>query len=85
MEGNSVGFSSLEPSSRRIVMDHPNRVLSYRKPPLHAASKRARESCSNLRQTTSASVSFIKNSIAMQTWWALGTRENGEVIDASSY
>jgi prepilin-type N-terminal cleavage/methylation domain-containing protein/prepilin-type processing-associated H-X9-DG protein len=31
------------------------------------------------------SVSFIKNSIAMQTWWALGTRTNGEIIDSSSY
>jgi prepilin-type N-terminal cleavage/methylation domain-containing protein/prepilin-type processing-associated H-X9-DG protein len=31
------------------------------------------------------SVSFIKNSIAMQTWWALGTRSNGEIIDSSTY
>jgi prepilin-type N-terminal cleavage/methylation domain-containing protein/prepilin-type processing-associated H-X9-DG protein len=31
------------------------------------------------------SVSFIKNSIAIRTWWALGTRSNGEVIDASTY
>ena len=31
------------------------------------------------------SVRFIKDSIAFQTWWALGTRGNGEVIDASSF
>ncbi len=28
------------------------------------------------------SVKFIKNSIAMPTWWALGTRNQGEVIGA---
>jgi prepilin-type N-terminal cleavage/methylation domain-containing protein/prepilin-type processing-associated H-X9-DG protein len=31
------------------------------------------------------SVKFIKNSINQQTWMALGTKSNGEVIDASSY
>jgi prepilin-type N-terminal cleavage/methylation domain-containing protein/prepilin-type processing-associated H-X9-DG protein len=31
------------------------------------------------------SVRFIKNSVAWPTWWALGTRSNGETIDASSY
>ncbi len=31
------------------------------------------------------SVRFIKSSVAMQTWWALGTRAGNEVIDASSY
>ena len=31
------------------------------------------------------SVKFIKNSINLQTWWALGTRNQNEVIDASSY
>jgi prepilin-type N-terminal cleavage/methylation domain-containing protein/prepilin-type processing-associated H-X9-DG protein len=31
------------------------------------------------------SVRFVKNTISRQTWWALGTRANGEVIDASSY
>jgi prepilin-type N-terminal cleavage/methylation domain-containing protein/prepilin-type processing-associated H-X9-DG protein len=31
------------------------------------------------------SVRFIKNSIAKQTWWALGTRANGEVISSDSY
>jgi prepilin-type N-terminal cleavage/methylation domain-containing protein/prepilin-type processing-associated H-X9-DG protein len=31
------------------------------------------------------SVKFIKNSIAQNTWWSLGTKANGEVIDASSY
>jgi prepilin-type N-terminal cleavage/methylation domain-containing protein/prepilin-type processing-associated H-X9-DG protein len=31
------------------------------------------------------SVRVIKNSIAMTTWWALGTKSQGEVIDASSY
>ncbi len=31
------------------------------------------------------SVKFVKNSVAMPIWWALGTRAGGEVIDASSY
>ncbi len=30
------------------------------------------------------SVHFVKNSISMMTWWALGTRASGEVIDANS-
>jgi prepilin-type processing-associated H-X9-DG protein len=31
------------------------------------------------------SVHFMKNSVNLNTWWALGTRNGGEVIDASSY
>jgi prepilin-type N-terminal cleavage/methylation domain-containing protein/prepilin-type processing-associated H-X9-DG protein len=31
------------------------------------------------------SVKFIKDSINQQTWFALGTKANGEVIDASAY
>ena len=31
------------------------------------------------------SVKFIKDSINRMTWWALGTRSNGEVISADSY
>jgi prepilin-type processing-associated H-X9-DG protein len=31
------------------------------------------------------SVKFVKNTISLPTWWALGTRNQGEVIDASSY
>jgi len=31
------------------------------------------------------SVHFIKDSIARNSWWSLGTRANGEVLDASSY
>jgi prepilin-type processing-associated H-X9-DG protein len=31
------------------------------------------------------SVKFIKDSVALNTWWALGTKAGGEVIDASSY
>src|SRR3954451_7449215 len=31
------------------------------------------------------SVKFIKSTISQNTWWALGTASNGEVIDASSY
>jgi prepilin-type N-terminal cleavage/methylation domain-containing protein/prepilin-type processing-associated H-X9-DG protein len=34
---------------------------------------------------TDGSVKFIKDSINQRTWWALGTKSNGEVIDASSY
>jgi prepilin-type processing-associated H-X9-DG protein len=31
------------------------------------------------------SVKFIKDSIAAQTWWALGTRANSEVVSADQY
>jgi len=31
------------------------------------------------------SVKFIKNTISIPTWWALGTRGNGEVISADAY
>jgi prepilin-type processing-associated H-X9-DG protein len=34
---------------------------------------------------TDGSVKFIKNSISQVTWWALGTKAGGEVIDQSSY
>ncbi|KAJ3058933.1 hypothetical protein HK102_010241, partial [Quaeritorhiza haematococci] len=31
------------------------------------------------------SVRFIKNSVSLPTWWALGTRNGGEVISADAY
>jgi prepilin-type N-terminal cleavage/methylation domain-containing protein/prepilin-type processing-associated H-X9-DG protein len=31
------------------------------------------------------SVRFIKSTIAMNTWWSLGTKERGEVISSDSY
>jgi prepilin-type processing-associated H-X9-DG protein len=31
------------------------------------------------------SVRFVKNAINQATWWALGTRANGEVISSDSY
>jgi prepilin-type N-terminal cleavage/methylation domain-containing protein/prepilin-type processing-associated H-X9-DG protein len=31
------------------------------------------------------SVKFIKDTIAMQTWWAIGSRNQGEVISADAY
>jgi prepilin-type N-terminal cleavage/methylation domain-containing protein/prepilin-type processing-associated H-X9-DG protein len=31
------------------------------------------------------STRFVKDSIGRTVWWALGTRANGEIIDASSY
>jgi len=31
------------------------------------------------------SARFIKNSIAINTWWAIGTRANGEVVSSDSY
>ena len=31
------------------------------------------------------SVKFIKDTISYQTWWALGTRNLGEVISSDSY
>jgi hypothetical protein len=31
------------------------------------------------------SVRFIKDSVSYPTWWALGTRANGEVLSADSY
>lgn len=32
-----------------------------------------------------ASVKFVKDSVTLQTWWALGTRAGGEVVSADSY
>jgi len=34
---------------------------------------------------TDGSVKFIKDSIAVPTWWAIGTRDQGEVISSDSY
>jgi prepilin-type N-terminal cleavage/methylation domain-containing protein/prepilin-type processing-associated H-X9-DG protein len=34
---------------------------------------------------TDGSVRFVKSSIARPTWWALGTRANGEIISSDSY
>jgi prepilin-type N-terminal cleavage/methylation domain-containing protein/prepilin-type processing-associated H-X9-DG protein len=31
------------------------------------------------------SVRFIKDSVGLQTWWALGTRNGGEVVSSDSY
>jgi len=31
------------------------------------------------------SVTFIKSTIAMPTWWALGTKDGGEVVTSGSY
>jgi prepilin-type N-terminal cleavage/methylation domain-containing protein/prepilin-type processing-associated H-X9-DG protein len=31
------------------------------------------------------SVRFIKNTVALQTWWALGTRNRGEIVSSDSY
>ena len=31
------------------------------------------------------SVKFIKDSVSYQTWWGLGTRNQGEVISSDSY
>jgi len=31
------------------------------------------------------SVRFIKNTINLQTWWAIGTKANGEVVSADAY
>jgi prepilin-type N-terminal cleavage/methylation domain-containing protein/prepilin-type processing-associated H-X9-DG protein len=31
------------------------------------------------------SVRFVKDSVNMQTWWALGTRNRGEILSADSY
>jgi len=34
---------------------------------------------------TDGSVRFIKNSVSLATWWALGTKAGGEVISSDSY
>jgi hypothetical protein len=31
------------------------------------------------------SVKFIKDTIALPTWWAIGTRGQGEVVSADAY
>jgi hypothetical protein len=30
-------------------------------------------------------VKFIKSTVAAPTWWALGTRSNGEITSSDSY
>jgi hypothetical protein len=32
-----------------------------------------------------ASTKFIKDSVAKETWWALATKANGEVVSADAY
>jgi prepilin-type N-terminal cleavage/methylation domain-containing protein/prepilin-type processing-associated H-X9-DG protein len=34
---------------------------------------------------TDASVRFVKNSVSLMTWWALGTKDGGEAISADQY
>ena len=34
---------------------------------------------------TDGSVKFVKDSIALNTWWALGTRNQGEIISSDAY
>jgi prepilin-type processing-associated H-X9-DG protein len=34
---------------------------------------------------TDGSVRFIKDSVSLQTWWAIGTRNGGEVLSSDSY
>jgi len=34
---------------------------------------------------TDGSVKFIKDNISPQTWWAIGTRNGGEVVSADAY
>jgi len=31
------------------------------------------------------SVKFVKDSVGLQPWWALGTRNEGEVLSADAY
>ena len=31
------------------------------------------------------SVRFVKNTVNLQTWWAIGTRANGEVVSSDAY
>ena len=31
------------------------------------------------------SVRFVKNSVNLQTWWAIGSRNGGEVLSSDSY
>jgi hypothetical protein len=31
------------------------------------------------------SVRFVKNTVNLQAWWALGSRNGGEVVSADSY
>ena len=34
---------------------------------------------------TDGSVRFVKDSVGLQSWWAIGTRNGGEVISSDSY
>jgi hypothetical protein len=40
---------------------------------------------SNAQSFHPGGVRFVKNSIAMPTWWALGSRADGEVLTSDSY
>jgi hypothetical protein len=34
---------------------------------------------------TDGSVRFVKSSVSMPTWWALGTIAGGEIVSSDSY
>ncbi len=34
---------------------------------------------------TDGSVRFAKDSVSLQSWWAIGTRNGGEVVSSDSY
>jgi len=53
--------------------------------PLGAASANSNHAGGVNVGFTDGSVKFIRDSIALQTWWALGTRGGGEVISADAY
>jgi prepilin-type processing-associated H-X9-DG protein len=57
----------------------------YEVGPMGSAPPTSRHSGGVNEAYADGSVRFMKNSISLQPWWALGTRNGGEVIDASSY
>jgi prepilin-type N-terminal cleavage/methylation domain-containing protein/prepilin-type processing-associated H-X9-DG protein len=63
----------------------PTETSLYEVGPLSSAPPTSRHPGGVNEAFADGSVHFMKNTVNLQTWWALGTRNGGEVIDASSY
>jgi prepilin-type N-terminal cleavage/methylation domain-containing protein len=57
----------------------------YQVGPLGSAPPNSRHSGGVNEAFSDGSVRFIKNSVNLQAWWALGTRNGGEVISSDAY
>jgi len=57
----------------------------YEVGPLGSAPPNSRHSGGVNEAFADGSVHFMKSSVNLQTWWAIGTRNGGEIIDAASF